>query len=320
MFLIIRPEALVRGMEERILEFLERHDFGLLDVWTCLSATSKHFEELYKYNLADATEAGRPASWWLDSLSFLQGPIVTALLDDKSRNDPVIDSHLRLKELKGPADPDRTVPGQLRHEFQVDNYSLALVHSADDSLSTAREFLIFHPIERLRARLRTSIRNLESATARDRHAEAMRQRRLVELAAYSYSPQFATDLVSAFIRVKIRLLKMLPRPSSEPSIDMPEIYLQFARLASAPGPSSDRMQQYVTLCRRELQMLEGQWSSGSVGQELLVSLARPEAYDLSLAETIVAHLRGHAVYLSDWERTVLLTGMTYPRTGARSGR
>ncbi|TMQ70538.1 MAG: hypothetical protein E6K80_08190 [Candidatus Eisenbacteria bacterium] len=297
MFLIIRPEALVRGMEERILEFLERHDFGLLDVWTCLSATSKHFEELYKYNLADATEAGRPASWWLDSLSFL-----------------------RLKELKGPADPDRTVPGQLRHEFQVDNYSLALVHSADDSLSTAREFLIFHPIERLRARLRTSIRNLESATARDRHAEAMRQRRLVELAAYSYSPQFATDLVSAFIRVKIRLLKMLPRPSSEPSIDMPEIYLQFARLASAPGPSSDRMQQYVTLCRRELQMLEGQWSSGSVGQELLVSLARPEAYDLSLAETIVAHLRGHAVYLSDWERTVLLTGMTYPRTGARSGR
>lgn len=312
-FFMIRPEALVRRIEAGILDHLGAHGLEVLDLESCTQTSPSHFESLYRYNVSDATEEGAPATWWLDGLTFLQGPILTLLV---YAADSGSDVHDELVALKGPADPKLGRPGQIRHDFASENKSLALVHSGDDWLSSAREYLVFHDLARLRENLEAYARLRADPLARQRHQEALRAKMSLERATYCFDPELATDFVSVLVRVKLRLLKLIRIGDGSHGEAGQGPYLELVELAGRRGPKAERLRRYADLCQKEQGWLAAAAGASSPAGNLLRELADPTRYDLGLAQAVVRFLRSHEVLLTEWERIVLLTSMHYPRAGA----
>lgn len=306
-FVLLKPDAVVSGKVPAALDFFERHGLEIAELAVCHRTSPRQFEELYKYNLAKYAEEDRPASWWLNGQLYAMAPVVALLV----RCPPHLPAHQTIAALKGPSNPHRGEPGQLRYELGACNRSINLVHTADDPLSTAREYLIFHSRARLAAALAAPAALAASAASagplppwRDRYP----------LVTFGVCRGAApVDFVGSLVALKLALRALDPAAElspGDPADAVSAVHRELVQLAASAGPPRRRLQRYRELCRLERAAL-GDAAPRSRWAAALRELTDFESYDLELAQRVHALLVGEGVWLDPWDRLVVETGMYY---------
>jgi nucleoside diphosphate kinase len=184
-FALLKPDAIASGKLKSAIHWLDAHGFALLDVHPIWGPEEWQFEALYQYNLTLRNEQNQISSWWINRRLYTMGPSVCLVLAMK---EPQHGSciYRTLATAKGPSNPLACSPGQLRYDLAASNLAMNLFHCADDPISSAREFLIFQSMPRLRALLDA----VTNGMARALEAHARRRLDLVEAAL---PPALTTD-------------------------------------------------------------------------------------------------------------------------------
>jgi len=151
-FMLIRPDAVVQGLSTAIVEWLGGHGFGLVDA-AVIRPHARLLEELYRYTQVRLMDAGNRPMWWFTP-RYYELDSAIAVLMRRPRTEPTASA--LLAELKGPANPALTVPGQLRYEFRSQNMVMCVVHTSDATESTLREACLFLGERRVRSVLETA--------------------------------------------------------------------------------------------------------------------------------------------------------------------
>lgn len=296
-FCLLKPDALAAAKVQDIVDYLEGTGFRVLDCRVCWQTHPRQFERLYTYNIDKWSDPRVSASWWLHIEYFTSGPVVTLLLFDVTPASGK-STYQRLGALKGPANPADRAPGQLRYELNATNRMINLFHAADDPSSTAREYLIFHPPDRLDAAL---------ARATQRRFLAPDQiRELVELVD---APRHDLDFVDAIVRLKNRLRYVLDgHPAAPRSDELDDVYAAYQRLTRTGGDRAARVGALYRLAEWEARVLAA--AGTPVTDPLLdafATLARLPALGGHDAEQVLGVLAAHRVHVTHWERLVVLT-------------
>ncbi|MFC3962356.1 nucleoside-diphosphate kinase [Nocardia jiangsuensis] len=150
--LLLKPDAIVARAVDPALKWL--HDNGYRVVAAEIIPVNRHLARAlwyYAWNIA-SPERRRLAD-------LLVGISDALLLVVTAPGDP-LPVPLRLARAKGPTDPRKRRPGELRHLLGRDNYLLNLVHTPDDPADVLRELAIYFP-EQTRAEV------IEAARAAD---------------------------------------------------------------------------------------------------------------------------------------------------------
>jgi nucleoside diphosphate kinase len=151
-FCLVKPDAVAAGKARAVCEYFAERGFAVAHARPLVATHPRQFELLYAYNLTLNNELNQVSDWWLNVQLLKAGPMHSTLLVPTVPLDR--SAHATIARLKGSSTPQRCTAGELRHDLGATNKSLNLVHVADDPLSTAREFLIFHDREVLAAALR----------------------------------------------------------------------------------------------------------------------------------------------------------------------
>ncbi|GAB2675387.1 nucleoside-diphosphate kinase [Nocardia goodfellowii] len=144
--LLLKPDAMVARAVEPTLDWLGENGFQVVDAHRL--AVNRHLVRAiwyFAWNIASA-ERRRLA----DLLVGMSDALVLVVRG----TDGELPVPVRLTAAKGPTDPSKRVPGELRYVLGRHNFLLNLVHSPDDPADVLREFSIFFD-ERTRARLLT---------------------------------------------------------------------------------------------------------------------------------------------------------------------
>jgi nucleoside-diphosphate kinase len=129
-FVIIKPDAVERGLAGEILARLERKGLQIvaLELRTIDRAlASRHYSE----------HQGK--SFYEDLLAFIgRSPAVTAVLEGPA------DTWKVVRTLMGATDPREAAPGTIRGDLGIE-LTENLVHGSDGPESAAREIALFFP-------------------------------------------------------------------------------------------------------------------------------------------------------------------------------
>ncbi len=146
-FVLIKPDAVSRGLTSNIINRFQEHGLGVFYVKIISTPRERDFEELYKFNLTLRNEQNMIGSWWINRLLYTAGPSVALIL--KSQVSGQRSPYETLAAIKGPSDPQLCERGQIRYDFRAANVALNLIHTSDDPISSVREFQIFDKTSRL---------------------------------------------------------------------------------------------------------------------------------------------------------------------------
>ncbi|MEV0250959.1 nucleoside-diphosphate kinase [Nocardia sp. NPDC050712] len=133
--LLLKPDAIVARAVEPTLEWLAENDFQVIGAHRL--PVNRHLARAvwyFAWNIATA-ERRRLADLLVD--------ISDALVLVVRGADGELPVSVRLTEAKGPTDPRKRQPGELRYVLGRHNFLLNLVHSPDDPADVLREFTIF---------------------------------------------------------------------------------------------------------------------------------------------------------------------------------
>ncbi|MFC9895183.1 nucleoside-diphosphate kinase [Nocardia sp. NPDC127579] len=133
--LLLKPDAVVARAVEPTLEWLAHNDFEVVAAHRC--AVNRHLVRAiwyFAWNIASA-ERRRLA----DLLVGISDALVLVVRGEAD----ALPVSVRLTAAKGPTDPRKRQPGELRYLLGQHNFLLNLVHSPDDPADVLREFAIF---------------------------------------------------------------------------------------------------------------------------------------------------------------------------------
>jgi nucleoside diphosphate kinase len=203
-FALIKPDAVASGLTGPICDWLEARGYEIAYADGLWRPREHQFEALYQFNLTLRNSHNQLASWWLNRQLYTLGPSVLLLLRRPGRESSVYSA---LVSDKGPSDPFRGRPGELRHDFTACNMTMNLFHCSDDPISTAREFLIF----RHRDQLREALGRIGSSATTGRPGVA-------QLAA-AVEPGPPVDAMDAVRRLVLRALLEADQAAGAPLAD-----------------------------------------------------------------------------------------------------
>ncbi|WP_280401156.1 nucleoside-diphosphate kinase [Nocardia carnea] len=181
--LLLKPDAIIARAVEPTLKWLSANGFRVVDA--AAIPVNRHLVRAlwyYAWNIA-SPERRR--------LADLLAGISDCLLLVVSGPDGELPAPVRLTEAKGPTDPRKREPGQLRYELGRHNFLLNLVHTPDDPADVLRELAIYFP-ENQRAQVITR------AYTGANHAESARE---LADALYARTPCRSFDREAAADRV-----------------------------------------------------------------------------------------------------------------------
>ncbi|MFE9572740.1 hypothetical protein ACFYMW_30050 [Streptomyces sp. NPDC006692] len=146
--LVLRPDAIAAGRGELLLDLLQQ--WGLAPVGHAEVRFDRHLvREVWRYQLNIAT---RDRITMMDRVLVDRPGLLILLRATRPTAEPVC---LDLRARKGPSDPDRRTPDQLRHVLSAARASvLTLVHSPDEPIDVVRDLAVFldgHGIRQLTA-------------------------------------------------------------------------------------------------------------------------------------------------------------------------
>jgi hypothetical protein len=199
-------------------------------------------------------------------------------------------AHARVAALKGPSNPYRGEPGQLRFELGACNRAINLIHAADDPLSTARELLIFHPLDHLAHHL-----------AQPPSLTPWRDRFALAVAAVS-QPTRSIDVIATLVALKLKLRVLAGTTAAD------DVTHALLALAADPAPPRRRMQRYRALCQREHAALG---RPATAWHHALAQLADFDAYRIDVARRLFALLAAEGVAFTAWDQLIVETTMCY---------
>lgn len=133
--LLLKPDAAVTGAMRPAVSWLLSHGYRIVGAHE-VALGRMHIRALWYFNWHVATRERRILADRLAGFS----PSVVLIVTHPDESRPVSE---RLTVDKGPADPARREPGQLRHELGAGTYLLNLVHSPDDPADVLRELSIY---------------------------------------------------------------------------------------------------------------------------------------------------------------------------------
>ncbi|GAA3764645.1 hypothetical protein GCM10022225_58370 [Plantactinospora mayteni] len=132
--LLLKPDAVVSRRLGSVLRWVLAYGFGI--VWAATVTIDRHgVRALWQYGLNAASRDRRDAA----DLYVTASECLLLLLALPGRTEP---ASLVLSTAKGPADPVRCRPGQLRYDVGSFNYQLNLVHAADEPADLLRELAV----------------------------------------------------------------------------------------------------------------------------------------------------------------------------------
>lgn len=132
--LLLKPDAVVTRRLGTVLRWVLSYGFSI--VWAATVTIDRHgIRALWQYGLNAASRDRRDAA----DLYVTACECLLLLLALPGRPEP---ASLVLSEVKGPADPVRCRPGQLRYDVGSLNYQLNLVHAADEPADLLRELAV----------------------------------------------------------------------------------------------------------------------------------------------------------------------------------
>ncbi|MEV5648486.1 nucleoside-diphosphate kinase [Nocardia sp. NPDC052254] len=133
--LLLKPDAIVGRAVEPTVDWLRDNGFRIVSARSC--PVDRHLVRAlwyFAWNIA-SPERRRLA----DLLVGLSGALVLVVAGDPAP----LPTPVRLTAAKGPTDPRKRQPGQLRYLLGRHSYLLNLVHSPDDPADVLREFSIY---------------------------------------------------------------------------------------------------------------------------------------------------------------------------------
>ncbi|MEU1983931.1 nucleoside-diphosphate kinase [Nocardia sp. NPDC019395] len=181
--LLLKPDGIAARAVEPTLEWLAGNDFRV--VYAATVPVNRHLvRALWYYAWNIASPERRRLAELLAALSDSLLLVVSGCGD--------LPTPVRLTEAKGPTDPRKRQPGQLRHLLGQHNFLLNLVHTPDDPADVLRELAIYFA-ENQRAEVIT-----RAYTGADR-AESARE---LADALYARTPRRSFDPEVALDRVR----------------------------------------------------------------------------------------------------------------------
>ncbi|GAA1796031.1 nucleoside-diphosphate kinase [Planosporangium flavigriseum] len=141
--IIIKPEAVVGGRAVPIIEFLESHAFVPI-LFRRVQLTRNLINTIWRYQWNVAT---------LDRLDLAESlycageGVLVICRDDLFDNETP--APVRLRKLKGPAQPELRTPGHLRTAIAAPNRTMSMVHACDEPVDLIRETsILFERVDR----------------------------------------------------------------------------------------------------------------------------------------------------------------------------
>ncbi|HEX5608559.1 MAG TPA: nucleoside-diphosphate kinase [Solirubrobacterales bacterium] len=133
-FLVLKPDAIAGRRVSKILDALAAADFEPVDAWA-FTFTPSLIRELwwYQYNVASLARVE------LVDLLLPSSESLFLLLRDRRWDPGELPAACRLTALKGPADPRRRRPGDLRAILDAPTRQFNFFHTADEPADVVRE-------------------------------------------------------------------------------------------------------------------------------------------------------------------------------------
>lgn len=129
-FILIKPEILQRGLEQKILEFIEDHDFNIVALQRG-QLTKEVIEQLYQVHTGK--------SFFNDLVSYiLSGPVIVSIIEGQNAIKTMID-------ITGPTDPAEDPDHLTIRGIWGTNKSYNAIHRSDSLESFTHEHKIFFP-------------------------------------------------------------------------------------------------------------------------------------------------------------------------------
>lgn len=179
---LLKPDAVARRLLAPTLDWLQLR--GAEVVASAAVDLDRHvMREMWQYQLNASTRDRRDLA---DQIVAAGPSLLLILRPEPSR----VPASVRVSAWKGPADPARRAPGQLRHVLGGGNFLLNFVHAADEPADLARELAILldaAPRERI-------IRRLLGSVSRNDAAEARSLAAVLEAASPAHDLELATAL------------------------------------------------------------------------------------------------------------------------------
>jgi nucleoside diphosphate kinase len=307
-FILIKPDAVISGKVNEILQFLYDRDIVVFELMTNLQTTSQQFEELYKFNLIQLNKLNMSGCWWLNSEIYMQCPSIILLVYDKQarNNDLQKTVHEKICTLKGPSNPLMCEPGQIRYDLNACNRAINLIHCSDDPLSTAREYLIFHPLNRLKKTLK-EFRTLGSSKP--------------TLIKFSYQQNglgqthSVIDFIHTLYQIKIRLLLVNRKMYGEGIFDqdtVSSIYQSYFNICECDENLASRLKKFFNMSLMEFNYLSKHKNLiKSDIDDILFKVSCPSKFKLGIALECIGILKKYNIFFTELEEIVLKTGMYY---------
>lgn len=308
-FMLLKPDALVSGRSEALLAGMAKAGWQIIHAEATLTGGQKNFEELYQYNLTIRNEQNMMCAWWINARLYAMGPSLALLV----RVPPApsgLTAHQQVALLKGSSNPYKCSPGELRWEGGGTNLALNLLHSADDPISTAREFLIFGTPDQLTCALRQADR-LAKAGSEAAAAAVLADATVHEQLFLAGTSNRRLDLPSVLTLVKGRL-RATQRDEKFRSATQ-SLYARYLELAKATLDIKTRWARFCALSAEERSVLDelNRAEGNGSTRELLRHLAIPESYGYETAEDIRVELLRRRISIDPWDELALDTSLYY---------
>jgi nucleoside diphosphate kinase len=299
-FIIIKPDCMARKLQLAAWERLSACGAVPLHLDIVLPDPGR-WERLYQYNLSTLNPQNMVGAWWLTSRVLAMGPSIAALL--VMPPSAGADAHAAISRIKGPSDPYRTKPGELRHDFRATNVAMNLIHSSDDPLLSAHEFLLFAPPTVLHHALDTAYAVLNGSADVER-LRADAESWVGETMRLGYT-QCDLDPVSTFVALKRRVRLLAPESVRT---ETAACYAAYDELIAGEDGPAPRWRAFRAILRREENLLP---QDGNLVMRVLGLLAAARTWRASTAADMTAALTALTVQYSEWERLVLETTLYY---------
>ncbi|WP_107654811.1 nucleoside-diphosphate kinase [Nocardia suismassiliense] len=181
--LLLKPDAIVARAVEPTLKWLADNDFRVVSAFRV--AVDRHFARALWYF---AWNIASPERRRLADLLVGISDVLVLVVRGADAELPV---PVRLTAAKGPTDPRKRQPGELRHLLGRHSYLLNLVHSPDDPADVLRELAIYLDEQRRAAVI------AEAGAGIDRSAEAL----AIANDLYAWTPARSFDRAVAVERI-----------------------------------------------------------------------------------------------------------------------
>lgn len=277
-FVLITPDAMVRGVQSALVERLVAEGFPPVAA-RLAQADSDMLDEMYAELIAGQWQTWR---YRMVDDAFALDPCL-AMLCRYAGDDP--NPHALMRSKKGNQHPTNTAPGHLRRDFGAINSILGVMHASDNPKESALDAGIFA----------LSPRDVE-----EQQAGAIERARMLSILSTPTSPERRDfDAVLGGVRARM-VIAFWDRFADPAAVGTLSALLKGDTAVLASPAAGD---QFLNLCRQRLP------------EDLVAVLAcdfTPETRQGRRPSVLFNTLRRHGIDLDPWERIVLESSLYFP--------